>query len=209
MGADRPWCDWICHEGDLLLPGRCGCGLISGCPGAVNPARRGRTACEPPQQRQGLRPLATALWKPLLRFGLVPTLDLPPRCRLHTLRLIGDERGSLVAVEGGKNVPFDIARAYYIFATAPGVERGFHAHSALTQMAICLSGSCTMVLDDGRTRVDVRLDRPDVGLEIGPMIWREMRDFSSDAVLLVLASAHYDEQDYIRDYQSFLAAVRE
>jgi dTDP-4-dehydrorhamnose 3,5-epimerase-like enzyme len=130
------------------------------------------------------------------------------RCVLHELQVKGDDRGSLLALEASTGIPFDIARVYYIYGTAPGVERGFHAHKALTQLAICVSGSCTMVLDDGVSRTNVRLDRPDLGLEIGPMTWREMRDFSPGAVLLVLASAPYDEADYIRDYDAFLEMAR-
>ena len=133
---------------------------------------------------------------------------LPRNCRLHRLDIRGDERGSLIALEGGGGVPFEIKRVYYIFATREGVERGFHAHADLTQLAICVSGSCTMSLDDGHLRADVRLDRPDLAVEIGSPIWREMRDFSPDAVLLVLASAPYDTNDYIRDYDEFLARAR-
>jgi dTDP-4-dehydrorhamnose 3,5-epimerase-like enzyme len=120
----------------------------------------------------------------------------------------GDARGSLIALEGGREVPFDVARVYYIFGNKPGVERGFHAHEHLTQWAICVHGSCVMRVDDGVARADVTLDRPDLALEIGSLIWREMHHFSSDAVLLVLASAHYDEADYIREYDGFLAKVQ-
>jgi dTDP-4-dehydrorhamnose 3,5-epimerase-like enzyme len=136
------------------------------------------------------------------------SVELPANCRLHRLEISGDERGSLIALEGGGQVPFDIARVYYIFNTRSGVARGFHSHRQLTQLAVCVSGSCVMTLDDGRTRADVVLDRPDLAVEIGSMVWREMRDFSADAVLLVLASAHYDPSDYIQDYDAFLAEVR-
>jgi dTDP-4-dehydrorhamnose 3,5-epimerase len=136
------------------------------------------------------------------------SIALPGTCRLHDLVVRGDARGSLIALEGGGEVPFDVQRVYYIFGTKPGVERGFHAHANLTQWAVCVAGSCTMRVDDGTTRADVRLDRPDLALEIGSMIWREMHDFSLDAVLLVLASAHYDPTDYIHDYHQFLAKVR-
>lgn len=130
---------------------------------------------------------------------------IPGNCKLHELQVHGDPRGSLVALEGGRDVPFAITRVYYIFATEAGVERGFHAHRDLRQWAICVSGSCTVVLDDGETRHAVPLDSPRRALEIGPMIWREMRSFSPDAVLLVLASRAYDEADYVRDYDAFLA----
>jgi dTDP-4-dehydrorhamnose 3,5-epimerase-like enzyme len=122
---------------------------------------------------------------------------------------LGDQRGSLVAVEIGmeKAVPFDIKRVYYIYHTAKGVSRGYHAHKNLKQVAICLAGKCRMVLDDGTSREEVWLESPTKGLVIEDGIWREMHDFSEDCVLLVLASEHYDEADYIRDYDEFLKAV--
>ncbi|MGP4715566.1 sugar 3,4-ketoisomerase [Psychrobacter sp. T6-6] len=116
---------------------------------------------------------------------------------------LGDERGSLVALEADKTVPFGVKRVYYIFATQQNVARGFHAHYNLKQVAICVTGKCRMVLDDGRTREEVWLDSPTKGLLIGDLVWREMHDFSEDCVLLVLASEHYDEGDYIRDYDKF------
>ena len=128
-----------------------------------------------------------------------------PNCGLHELPVMADLQSSLIAIEGQRDVPFSIARVYYIFATGPGVERGFHAHRDLCQWLVCVHGSCLMVLDDGRQRQEVRLDRPNLALQIGPMMWREMRDFSADAVLMVLASTVYDEADYIRDYDEFLS----
>ena len=124
---------------------------------------------------------------------------------------LGDERGSLVAVEIGmeKAVPFDIKRVYYIYRTAFGESRGFHAHKSLKQVAICVAGSCRMVLDDGNTREETCLDCPTKGLLIESMLWREMHDFSTDCVLLVLASEHYDEDDYIRNYDNFLRQSRD
>ena len=135
------------------------------------------------------------------------TDDLLPGCRLVPLTVRGDARGSLVAIEGGRDLPFAIARVYYVFGTTAGVDRGCHAHHKLHQLAIAVAGSCTMLLDDGRQRVSVRLDDPARGLTMGPMIWREMTDFSPDCVLLVLADAVYDEADYMRDYDGFLATV--
>ena len=122
---------------------------------------------------------------------------------------LGDERGSLVAVEIGmdKAVPFDIKRIYYIYHTAEHVSRGYHAHKKLKQVAVCLSGKCRMVLDDGTNREEVWLDCPTKGLVIEEVVWREMHDFSPDCVLLVLASEHYDEGDYIRDYEDFIRQV--
>jgi len=122
---------------------------------------------------------------------------------------LGDERGSLIALEGNKNIPFDVKRIYYIFDTKEGVSRGFHAHKALQQVALCLKGHCKFVLTDGNTTEEVILDNPGKGLIIGNMMWREMHDFSQDCILLVLASEFYDEKDYIRDYSKFLEVVNE
>lgn len=129
---------------------------------------------------------------------LIQWINLPP---------LGDERGSLVALEAAKTIPFDIQRVYYLFDTKPGVSRGFHAHKKLQQVAVCVTGQCRMVLDDGRTREEVWLDSPIKGLLIGNLVWREMHDFSPDCVLLVLASEHYDETDYIRNYDDFLRTI--
>lgn len=127
---------------------------------------------------------------------------------LRALTVRGDDRGSLVAIEGTRDVPFAIARAYYIFGTLPGVVRGLHAHRIINQAAVCVRGSCVMLLDDGRVRRDVMLDAPDKLIPVPPMVWHEMRDFSADCVLLVLADAVYDEADYIRNYDEFLALSR-
>lgn len=120
----------------------------------------------------------------------------------------GDDRGSLVALEEEKNIPFSIKRVYYIFDTKEGVRRGFHAHKKLKQVAIAVKGSCRFLLDDGTERIEVVLDNPAQGLLIESCIWREMYDFSSDCVLMVLADCHYDENDYIRDYDDFLKQAR-
>ena len=120
---------------------------------------------------------------------------------------LGDERGSLVALECNKNVPFDIKRVYYISVTEEGVSRGFHAHRNLKQIAVCVTGSCRFVLDNGKEKEEIILEGATNGLLIEDLIWREMHDFSSDCVLLVLASEYYDELDYIRDYQQFLRCL--
>ena len=122
---------------------------------------------------------------------------------------LGDERGSLIAIEAGKTVPFDVRRVYYIFATKEGVERGFHAHKTLNQVAVAVTGSCEIVLDDGATRTTVLMDSSEKGVFIEPKVWHYMRDFSPDCVLLVLADQHYDEADYIRDYEEFKAWVNQ
>lgn len=119
------------------------------------------------------------------------------------LQTHSDARGSLVIAEGNREIPFAIARVYYLFGSAPATERGFHAHKELTQVAVCVAGSCTMILDNGSQREAVHLDSPARGLLIRPGLWREMKDFSPNCVLLVFASATYDEADYIRDYETF------
>lgn len=119
----------------------------------------------------------------------------------------GDDRGSLVALESAKNIPFEIKRVYYIFDTKSGVVRGLHAHQDLSQVMVCLKGSCRVVLDNGSTKEQVVLDSPNKGLLIDSMLWREMHDFSEDCVLLVLANEHYDESDYIRDYDEFIKFI--
>jgi len=123
---------------------------------------------------------------------------------LISFKTLGDDRGSLIALEENYNTPFAIKRVYYIFDTKEGVIRGYHAHIDLKQIAICVKGSCTFVLDNGKNKEEIILDSPDHGLLIEGLIWREMYNFSPDCVLLVLASEHYDEDDYIRDYDRFL-----
>lgn len=120
----------------------------------------------------------------------------------------GDERGQLVAIEEGKDIPFRIMRVYYIFGTTKGITRGKHAHRTLEQILICIHGSCKVLLDNGYERKIVLLEKPYEGLYIANCTWREMFDFSDDCVLLVLASKHYDEADYIRDYEEFLQEAR-
>lgn len=120
---------------------------------------------------------------------------------------LGDSRGSLVALEGNENVPFDIKRVYYIFDTKDGVARGFHAHRNLKQLAVCVTGSCRFILDNGVIREEVILNSSTKGILIEDLIWREMHDFTEDCVLMVLANKHYDETDYIRSYDEFKRAV--
>lgn len=120
---------------------------------------------------------------------------------------LGDNRGSLIALEGNKNIPFDIRRVYYIFDTQHGVSRGFHAHRNLKQLAVCVTGSCRFVLDNGNVREDIILNSSTKGILIEDLIWREMHDFTADCVLMVLANRYYDESDYIRDYDEFIRVV--
>lgn len=119
----------------------------------------------------------------------------------------GDARGMLVAAELHKELPFEIKRIYYIYDVQPGVHRGFHAHKSLEQIMICIHGSCKILLDDGTEKETVVLDKPYEGLYVPKGMWREMYAFSPDAVLLVLASELYSEEDYIRDYDEFQAFV--
>lgn len=121
----------------------------------------------------------------------------------------GDERGQLVALEEFKDIPFRIKRVYYMYDTVPGVVRGHHAHKSLEQILVCIHGSCKVKLDNGKETKVIPLERPYEGLYISNDIWREMYDFSSDAVLMVLASEIYDESDYIRDYDEFIKFVQQ
>lgn len=132
-------------------------------------------------------------------MSLIQWIHFPP---------LGDERGSLVALEAKRNVPFDIKRVYYIFGTQKGIARGFHAHKNLKQVAVCIAGKCRMVMDDGRNKESIWLDSPTQGILITTE-WHEMHDFSEDCVLLVLASEHYDENDYIRHYEDFVKIARD
>lgn len=127
--------------------------------------------------------------------------------KLIELKSIGDDRGHLVALEACREIPFELKRIYYIFNTKEGVSRGYHAHKKLQQLAVCVSGRCRMVLDDGQKREDYWLDSPTKGLLIDSMTWREMHEFSEDCVLAVFASEFYSEADYIRDYAHFLKEV--
>jgi dTDP-4-dehydrorhamnose 3,5-epimerase-like enzyme len=128
---------------------------------------------------------------------------------LQELLIHEDSRGSLVAIESMSMLPFSINRVYYIYNTIAGIRRGAHAHKALRQMMISVSGSCKILVDDGKEKKDFVLDSPHIGLYLGPGNWREMYDFSPDCVLLVLASEHYAESDYIRNYEDFIAYMKE
>lgn len=125
----------------------------------------------------------------------------------YTFQSHGDDRGQLVALEEGIDIPFCIKRVYYMYDTVKGVVRGKHAHKSLEQILICIHGSCKVLLDDGQEKKVVFLEKPYEGLYISNNIWREMYDFSEDAVLMVLASELYDEDDYIRNYDQFLSCV--
>jgi dTDP-4-dehydrorhamnose 3,5-epimerase-like enzyme len=128
-------------------------------------------------------------------------------CHLVDLPRFSDQRGNLAIAEVGQHVPFDIRRIYYLYGVPPAAERGAHGHRELEQLIIAMAGSVDIEVDDGHQRRTFRLDDPAKALYICPMIWRDLRRFSPDAVVVVLASLPYDENDYFRDYPSFLEAV--
>lgn len=120
---------------------------------------------------------------------------------------VNDQRGNLTFIEGQSHVPFEIKRVYYLYDVPGGAERGGHAHKKLQQVMIALAGSFDVLLDDGKQKTTVHLNCPYQGLYVSDMTWREMSNFSSGSVCLVLASTEYDESDYYRDYDAFLAAI--
>jgi hypothetical protein len=129
-------------------------------------------------------------------------------CRIIGFPKINDPRGNLTFIEGGKHIPFDIKRVFYLYDVPGGAERGGHAHSRLKQVLIAISGSFDVVLDDGEVKQRFHLNRSYYGLFIEPMVWREMDNFSTGSVCMVLASEPYDETDYFREYSAFQNALR-
>jgi len=128
-------------------------------------------------------------------------------CRIIELPKITDPRGNLSFIEGGQHIPFDIKRVYYLYDVPGGSDRGSHAHKNLHQFVVAMSGSFDVVLDDGKEKKRFHLNRSYYGLYVCPMMWRDLDNFSSGAVCMVLASAHYDEADYVRDYDKFVVAA--
>jgi len=128
------------------------------------------------------------------------------RCKIIDLPKIADPRGNLTFVEGGQQIPFDIRRVYYLYDVPGGSERGGHAHKNLQQLIIAMSGSFDVVLNDGHRQKRIHLNRSYHGLYVCPMIWRELDNFSSGSVCMVLASSLFSEDDYIRDYASYLSS---
>ena len=128
---------------------------------------------------------------------------MKPRAEIVQFSIHGDDRGWLIALEGGRDIPFEGRRVYYIYGTRSDMPRGFHAHKHLKQMLIAVSGSVTVSCEFGATKERFLLDSPSRGLLLEGLIWREMHDFSPDCVLMVFASEHYREEDYIRDYNVF------
>ena len=129
-------------------------------------------------------------------------------CRFIKLPKRQDIRGSLTAIEAGKDIPFDIKRVYYLYDIPHGASRGSHAHRNLHQLFIAISGRFDLTLRDGLHEKHFHMDRPDQALYVAPMIWRDIDNFSPGAVCLVLASDPYDENDYIRDYADYVSAVK-
>ena len=127
--------------------------------------------------------------------------------KIVNMKVHGDARGKLVSIEANKDIPFEIKRVYYIFDTLPDQNRGMHAHKNMEQIIVAIDGACQFILDDGKNREKIWLNRPDEGLYIGKNMWREMRHFSYGCKLMVLASDYYDEKEYIRAYDEFLKEV--
>ena len=125
-------------------------------------------------------------------------------CKILELPVVHDRRGNLTFIEESKHIPFDLKRVYYLYDVPGGSQRGGHAHKNLHQLIVAMSGSFDVVLDDGKDKTRFHLNRSYQGLYICPMIWREMDNFSSGSVCMVLASDFYDEQDYFRVYSEFM-----
>src|SRR6056297_435754 len=132
-------------------------------------------------------------------------MSLLDKCRIVDLPKISDPRGNLTFIEGSGHIPFDIRRVYYLYDVPGGGERGGHAHKDLSQLIVAMAGSFDVVIDDGISKKRHHLNRSYYGLYICPMIWRELDNFSSGSVCMVLASNRYDEADYYRDYDLYRA----
>ena len=129
--------------------------------------------------------------------------SMTPKAEIISFPVHGDERGALIALEGERDIPFEVRRVYYIYGTRSDMPRAFHAHKHLKQLLVAVSGSVTVTCEYGRQKEKYLLDSPSRGLLLEGLVWREMHDFSPDCVLVVFASEHYREEDYIRDYQVF------
>lgn len=130
-------------------------------------------------------------------------------CQVLELSKIHNPAGNITIVEGNENVPFNLRRIYYLYDIPGGESRGGHAHKELYQLIVAASGSFEVMLDDGKNKKIVRLNRPNYGLMVVPGIWRELFEFSSGAICMVLASHKYDEADYLREYSSFLEVKKQ
>ena len=125
-------------------------------------------------------------------------------CSIINISKVRNEAGNIAIVENEKNIPFNVKRLYYLYDIPGGESRGGHAHYDLEQFIIAVSGSFEVILDDGENKKRITLNRPDMALHIVPGLWRELDNFSSGSICLILASHKYDEKDYIRDYPEFL-----
>lgn len=132
-----------------------------------------------------------------------PTTSAISRCGLVEFPIVADRRGNLTFIEGGQHIPFDIKRVYYLYDVPGGAERGGHAHRDLHQIIIAMGGSFDVLLRDGYRNRRFQLNRSYYGLYVPPMVWRELDNFSSGSVCLVLASEHFEEGDYYRDWAGF------
>ena len=127
--------------------------------------------------------------------------------KLIDMKAFGDERGHLISIQKENNCPFDVKRAFYIYDTKPGIARGAHANRNSEFLLIAINGSCKVKIDNGKKQETVSLDSPQKALYLDKMLWKEMYDFSYNAILLVLTNTYYDEKEYIRDYDEFLKEV--
>jgi len=141
--------------------------------------------------------------------GLKRRPSIDKDCRIIELPKVVDPRGNLTFIEGGRHVPFDVKRVYYLYDVPGGAERGGHAHKELHQLIIAMSGSFDVILDDGTRQKRFHLNRSYFGLYVCPMIWRELDNFSSGSVCLVLASSYYSASDYYRDHVEYLLAMKD
>ena len=136
-------------------------------------------------------------------------MTLQERCRILQFTDLGDERGKLVVIEGGQSIPFEIKRVFYIYGSDASVVRGQHANMESEFVLINVAGQSKVRITDGREEFIVELDRPMMGVYIPKLIWKDMYNFSSDSVLLVLASSHYDGEEYIRNYDDYLRIMED
>ena len=134
-------------------------------------------------------------------------MSLKEKCPILYFNDLGDERGKLVVIEGGQMIPFEIKRVFYIYESDNDVVRGQHANRESEFVLINVAGKSKVRITDGREEITVELNKPMMGVYIPKMVWKDMYDFSTDSVLLVLASTHYDGNEYIRSYEDYLEEV--
>ncbi len=135
-------------------------------------------------------------------------MQLEEQYKIMDFKELGDERGNLIVIEGGRDIPFEIKRAFYMYGARGDTIRGQHANRNSSFVLINVGGISKVRIDNGTEERIIELDRPKMGLYIRPMIWKDMYDFSKDSVLLVLSDKHYDEEEYIREYERFLREVK-